>query len=46
MDEAGFTRNQVYWEGTNRKGEGTGKFEVTEVGEECEGWVAYIIAEK
>ena len=44
--EAGFRRTHVYWEGTTRKGQGDGKFKRTETGEECQGWVAYLVAEK
>jgi SAM-dependent methyltransferase len=44
--EAGFRRTYVYWEGTKRNGEGNGVFTRTENGEECEGWVAYLIGEK
>ena len=46
MMEAGFSKTQVYWEGTTRSGEGNGTFAVTEKGEECESWVAFIIAER
>lgn len=46
MLEAGFTRTHVYWEGTTRGGFGNGKFKRSEEGEECNGWVAYIVGEK
>jgi hypothetical protein len=46
MLEAGFRRTHVYWEGTTRSGQGNGKFKRTEVGEECNGWVAYLVGEK
>jgi hypothetical protein len=46
MLEAGFRRTHVYWEGTTRSGEGDGKFKRVEEGEECEGWVAYVVGEK
>ncbi len=46
LHEAGFRRTHVYWEGTTRSGGGNGKFKRTEVGEECYGWVAYLVAEK
>jgi hypothetical protein len=45
MLEAGFKRTHVYWEGTTRSGFGDGKFKRREVGEECDGWVAYIVGE-
>ncbi len=46
MDEVGFKKTHVYWEGTNRKGEGNGVFTRTEQGEPCDSWIAYIVAEK
>lgn len=46
MEEAGFKKTHVYWEGTNRKGEGNGVFTRTEQGEACLSWIAYIVAEK
>ena len=46
MEEVGFTKTHVYWEGTNRKGEGNGVFTRTEKGEPCDSWIAYIVAEK
>jgi len=45
MSEAGFKRSHVYWEGTTRDGRGNGVFKRTEEGEECDGWVAYVVAE-
>lgn len=44
--EVGFRKTHVYWEGTTRSGEGDGKFKRVEKGEECDGWVAYVVAEK
>ena len=46
MLEAGFKRTHVYWEGTTRSGDGDGKFKRVETGEECEGWVAYVVGER
>lgn len=46
MMEAGFRHTHVYWEGTTRKGDGDGKFKRVEKGEDCEGWVAYVVGEK
>ena len=46
MIDVGFRRTHVYWEGTTKKGEGDGKFKRVEEGEECEGWVAYVVGEK
>ncbi len=46
LQEAGFRRTHIYWEGSRRDGTGNGKFTPVEKGEECESWIAYIIAEK
>ena len=46
MEEVGFKKTHVYWEGTTRRGEGDGKFKRTEKGESCLSWIAYITAEK
>jgi len=46
MHEAGFSKTHVYWEGTARDGTGNGVFTRTEVGEECEAWIAYVVGEK
>ena len=46
LAEVGFCRTHVYWEGTDKKGEGNGRFSRVKRGEECESWVAYIVAEK
>lgn len=43
--EVGFHKTYIYWEGTTRKGDGNGKFTLTEKGEPCLSWVAYIVAE-
>lgn len=45
LEEVGFKRTHVYWEGTTRKGEGDGVFTRTEKGEACQAWIAYIVAE-
>jgi hypothetical protein len=44
--DAGFVRPTVYWEGTTADGEGDGVFRRKAVGEACEGWIAYIVAER
>ncbi|MBM4098960.1 MAG: class I SAM-dependent methyltransferase [Planctomycetes bacterium] len=44
--DAGFVRPAAYWEGTTEDGEGDGKFRRTAVGEACEGWIAYITAQR
>ena len=46
LDEVGFRKTQVYWEGTDKNGEGDGEFKPVTRGEDCESWVAYIISEK
>lgn len=44
--EAGFQKTHVYWEGTKKDGTGNGHFTMTEQGEPCLSWIAYIAAEK
>ena len=44
--EAGFRNPTVYWEGTDKDGEGDGVFTPDERGEADAGWIAYIVAEK
>ena len=47
MVEAGFTRADVYWEGTDEKtGDGTGKFSKSELGDSDPAWNAYIVGVK
>lgn len=46
LAEVGFVKSHVYWEGTDEDGEGDGNFSRTEVGEDCESWVSYLVAEK
>ncbi len=46
LTEAGFSKSHVYWEGTTSDGEGDGHYTKTETGEDCQSWVAYIVAEK
>jgi len=47
LDEAGFRRVTVYWEGTDEEtGEGNGEFEPAEVGDADPAWITYIVAEK
>ncbi|MGI9014280.1 MAG: class I SAM-dependent methyltransferase [Phycisphaerales bacterium] len=47
LAEAGFASTSVYWEGYDDDAEaGNGEFAATEEGEACEGWIAYIVAEK
>jgi len=45
--EVGYKNVGFYWEGTDSDGDGDGEFTRTEdPQEECEAWVAYIVAEK
>lgn len=47
LREAGFTNVVVYWEGTDEKtGEGDGVWTISDRGEACAGWIAYLVAEK
>lgn len=46
MQEVGFAKTHVYWEGTNRAGYGDGNFVRKTHGEpDCDAWVAYIVGE-
>lgn len=46
LQDAGFAKSHIYWEGTTKDGEGNGQFQRTEKGENCKAWVAYLVAEK
>lgn len=46
MEEAGFKKIHVYWEGSDDDGDGDGEFSRVTTGEECESWVAYVVGEK
>jgi SAM-dependent methyltransferase len=47
LREAGFKNVVVYWEGTDEKtGEGNGEWTISDRGEACAGWIAYLVAEK
>jgi len=43
--EAGFKRVRTYWEGDDKNGGGNGVFKDTEVAENCESWISYLVAE-
>ncbi len=43
MQDAGFSRTVVYWEGTGRNGRGSGRYHRRERGESCRVWTAYIV---
>jgi hypothetical protein len=44
--EAGFQNPVIYWEGTDKDGDGDGVFAADDKGEADAGWIAYISAEK
>ncbi|MEJ2178633.1 MAG: class I SAM-dependent methyltransferase [Gammaproteobacteria bacterium] len=47
LTEAGFSKVQVYWEGTDKKtGEGNGEYYPTTEGEDDPSWIVYIVSEK
>jgi SAM-dependent methyltransferase len=46
LEEAGFRKSTVYWEGTDEDGDGDGNFTPEAKGEADAGWIAYIVAEK
>ncbi len=46
LNETGFKNPTVYWEGTDRHGEGNGVFKPETHGEADAGWIAYLVAEK
>lgn len=46
LQEAGFRKSTVYWEGDDDDGGGNGEFSPEEKGEADLAWIAYIVAEK
>jgi hypothetical protein len=46
LEEAGFSRVTIYWQGFDDEGEPDGKFVPVKVGEADAGWICYITAEK
>ncbi len=44
LQEAGFNKTMVFWEGDDNEGGGNGIYLPTEIGENCDAWVAYIAA--
>ena len=47
LTEAGFSKVQVYWEGTDEEtGEGNGEYFPTDEGEDDPAWIVYIVSEK
>ncbi|MGE3108561.1 MAG: class I SAM-dependent methyltransferase [Phycisphaerales bacterium] len=45
LTDAGFSRSTVYWEGTDKNGQGNGVFRPSARGQACESFIAYIAAE-
>ncbi len=46
LTDCGFKNVHIYWEGTEKNGEGDGEFKKVVSGEHCDSWIAYIVAEK
>ncbi len=46
LADAGFSRSAVYWETTNRQGDGSGVFVKAERGDHAHAWIAYIVGIK
>ena len=47
LEESGFSRVEVYWEGTAEDGEsGDGNYSLTQRGENDDAWVSYIVASR
>jgi len=46
LDEAGFSRTTVYWQGWDEDGEASGEFYPTETADADAGWICYLVAEK
>ena len=46
LKETGFREVTVWWEGTDEDGDGDGEFVPDKKGEACEGWIAYLTAER
>ena len=44
LEEAGFSKTVVYWEGDDGDGNGNGEFTPAEEVENCDAWVSYIAA--
>lgn len=42
MEEAGFKKVYIYWEGLTEDGEGDGNFVTTTSEEQCDSWICYI----
>ena len=45
LKDAGFSKIHVYWEQSDKKGEGTGTFKKAVQGEACDTWIAYLVCQ-
>ena len=43
--EAGFSKVDVYWEGSDEEGDGNNIFQKANYGEPCDSWIAYLISQ-
>ncbi len=46
LEEAGFARSTVYWQGSDEDGDGNGEFTPCERGDADPAWITYIVAER
>lgn len=46
LEEAGFQKTSVYWQGFDSDGEADGIFKIAKRGEAEAGWISYLVAEK
>ena len=45
LADAGFSKTHVYWELSDKKGEGSGIFRKVRKGEPCDVWIAYLVSQ-
>lgn len=46
LEESGFSKVAVYWEGTDEDGEGNGEFTEDPAGDADPAWIAYLVAQR
>lgn len=46
LEEAGFSKTTVWWQGEDEDGEGDGEFEPVERGDADPAWICYVVAER